>query len=109
MARKERMITRTIKRTTVTMVVFDVNTEQPVEKTITLAGEFKTDEDLTKRLKELYETDTEKVVHFKDKTVVSDLFRMTEQNFLANSELVSKDSETEGGVDEEPEEGYLDE
>ena len=111
MARKERMITRTINKTTCTMVVFNVTTELPEDRTVTLAGDFKTDEDLTKKLKELYETGNEKVVHFKDRETISELYGMTEQTFLDHAELIKKKGETEdteAEPDDEPEEGFLD-
>lgn len=111
MARKERMITRTINKTSCNMTVFDVTTNQPVEREITIAGTFKTDEDLTAKLKDLYETETEKVVYVKDVNVISELYGMTEQTFLDNAEIIHKkgeSEETEADTDEEPEEGYLD-
>ena len=112
MARKERMITRTINKTSCIMVVFDVNTNQPTERETTVAGTFKTDEDLTAKLKDLYETETEKVVHVKDVNVISELYGMTEQTFLDNAEIIHKkgdsEDEPEAVSDEEPEEGFLD-
>lgn len=108
MARKERMITRTINKTSCIMVVFDVTTNQPTEREATIAGTFKTDEDLTAKLKDLYETETEKVVHVKDVNVISELYGMTEQTFLDNAEIIHKKGETEAVSDEEPEEGFLD-
>lgn len=111
MARKERMITRTINKTSCTMTVFDVTTNQPTERIATIAGTFKTDEDLTAKLKELYESETEKIVYVKDVNVISELYGMTEQTFLDNAEIIHKKGEpeeTEADTDEEPEEGYLD-
>lgn len=108
MARKERMITRTINKTSCIMVVFNVSTNLPEERETTIAGTFKSDEDLTAKLKDLYETDTEKVVHVKDVNVISELYGMTEQTFLDNAVIIQKKGETEADNDEEPEEGFLD-
>lgn len=87
MARKP-MVTRTIETTKVTVLCLNIETAEPFNKTVTVARTHKDENKLLKLVKEIAETSTEKVVHIVDKEVISTLYGMTEDKFIANAEIL---------------------
>lgn len=86
------MVTRTLSTVEVKLLCLNVETEKPFEKTVVLART-PDDKKLLRVVKELAETDTEKVVHIIGKVVHKGLYRMTEQKFIENAEFLP-DEET---------------
>lgn len=86
MARKK-LITRTINKTNVSVLCADLTTNKVVPSEFTIAGTLEGDA-LLKKLRDLYETDTYKVVAIQSTNVVSELYGMDEQTFLNNAKLL---------------------
>lgn len=83
--KKEKLITRTFVITQATVMALNIETAEPSTETYEMPGLYKTDEALLKAVKELYDTDTEKVVTITTKTEIEELRGITESAFLANS------------------------
>lgn len=83
--KKEKLITRTFVITQATVMALNIETAEPSTETYEMLGIYKTDEELLKAVKELYDTDTEKVVTITAKTEIEELRGITESAFLANS------------------------
>ena len=80
MARK-RMVTRTIEQTTAQVMTLDVTTAEVQVKSYPIGGRFN-DEELLKKLKKLFETDTLKLVHIESQTCEEVLLGMDEEDFI---------------------------
>lgn len=80
MARK-RMVTRTIEQTTAQVMTLDVTTVEVQVKSYSIGGRFN-DEELLKKLKKLFETDTLKLVHIESQTCEEVLLGMDEEDFI---------------------------
>lgn len=80
MARK-RMVTRTIEQTTAQVMTLDVTTVEVQVKSYHIGGRFN-DEELLKKLKKLFETDTLKLVHIESQTCEEVLLGMDEEDFI---------------------------
>lgn len=82
---KEKLITRTFVITQATVMTLNIETSEPSTETYDMPGLYKTDEALLKAVKELYDTDTEKVVTITSKTEIEELRGITESVFLQYS------------------------
>lgn len=80
MARK-RMVTRTIEQTIAQVMTLDVTKVEVQVKSYTIGGRFN-DEELLKKLKKLFETDTLKLVHIESQTCEEVLLGMDEEDFI---------------------------
>lgn len=98
MARK-RMITRTIKSRTVTVLGIDIETAEPSNKEVTYTPIIDNPAKELAKVKSLVETDTYKVATIVSRTDAEQILGMTEQFFLEHAELV-----TRGKANEEIEE-----
>lgn len=78
---RERMVTRTVSETTVTVMCVNVTTAEMENKVYTL-GQVSNQSDALKALKKLYETDTFKLVAIVSMTVSEQLYGMTEVEFI---------------------------
>lgn len=87
MARK-RVVSRTVKQTTVTCLCVDCTANETMNQTFTLPYIYKDDETIMKKLKKEYETDTVKIVTIIDKAVVNTLMEMTEEDFIKAAHIV---------------------
>lgn len=87
MARK-RMITRTIEQTTAQVMTLDVTTAEVHIRTYPIGGRFN-DEDLLKKLKKLFETDTVKLVHIESQTCEEVLLGMDEEDFIRLAQVLT--------------------
>lgn len=83
--KKEKLITRTFVITQATVMVLNIETAEPSTETYEMLGIYKTDEELLKAVKELYDTDKDKAVAVTAKTEIEELRGITESAFLANS------------------------
>lgn len=78
---RERMVTRTVSETTVTVMCVNVTTAEMENKVYTL-GQVSNQSDALKVLKKLYETDTFKLVAVVSMDVTEQLYGMTEVEFI---------------------------
>lgn len=88
--RRERMITRIVSQTTAEVMCIEVTTAEVNINTYTLGGTY-TDTDLLKKLKEIYETDTYKLVYIESNTHEEILLGMTESQFFKYATVVITD------------------
>lgn len=80
MARK-RMITRTVEQTTANVMTLDVTTAEVKVCTYDIGGQYN-DEELLKKLQQLFQTDTLKLVHVESQTCKEVLLGMEEEDFI---------------------------
>lgn len=80
MARK-RMITRTVEQTTAQVMTLDVTTADVQIRTYDIGG-CHTDEELLKKLQNIFQTDTFKLVHIESQTCKEVLLGMDEEDFI---------------------------
>lgn len=80
MARK-RMVTRTVIQTTAEVMTLDVITAEVQLKSYDIGGQF-TDEELLKKLQNLFQTDTLKLVHIESQECKELLLGMVEEDFI---------------------------
>ena len=78
---RERMVTRTINETTVSIMALDVTTANVSIQDFKLSGTYTADEAL-KACKKRYETDTLKLVHVDHITETEILYGMPEDEFM---------------------------
>lgn len=90
--RRERMITRIVLQTTAEVMCIELTTAEVNINTYTLGGAY-TDTDLLKKLKEIYETDTYKLVYIESNTHEEILLGMTESQFFKYATVVITDKE----------------
>lgn len=83
--KKEKLITRTFVITQATVMALNIETAEPSTETYEMLGIYKTDEELLKAVKELYDTVTEKVVTITSKTEIEELRGISESLFLQHS------------------------
>lgn len=86
MARK-RMVTRTIEQTKAQIMTLDVITSEVQVKEYPIGGRFN-DEELLKKLKKLFETDTLKLVHIESQTCEEVLLGMDEEDFIRLAQVL---------------------
>lgn len=80
MARK-RMVTRTIEQTTADVMTLNVVTAEVLTQSYTIGGRY-SDEDLLKKLQEIFQTDEVKLVHIEKQECTEVLLGMTEEDFI---------------------------
>lgn len=80
MARK-RMVTRTVEQTTAQVMTLDVTTAEVQVRTYGIGGKY-SDEDLLKKLQNLFQTDTLKLVHIEEQICKEVLLGMDEEDFI---------------------------
>ena len=76
------MVTRTLTTTQATAMCLNIETAEPFNKTFTLPRTYPDKEKLLKKVKEIGDTDTEKVVAIVDQTEVETLYGMREEEFV---------------------------
>ena len=89
---RERAVTRTINAIEVSAICMDINTMENTIEVLSLTGEVPTDEQLLKKLRKLYETDTYKVVAIKNIKTTEKLFGMPEVEFLKYAKELDPDT-----------------
>ena len=95
-----RMVTRTINTTVVHALIVNPTTKEVKEDDITIAGTYADAKALDKALSKL-NTEESHIVSVYDTKVVSRLYGMTEQDFVANAKVISKEEAGEGEEAEE--------
>nr|DAI31347.1 MAG TPA: hypothetical protein [Caudoviricetes sp.] len=80
MARK-RMVTRTVEQTTAQVMTLDVTTAEVQVYTYNIGGKY-TNEELLKKLQNLFQTDTLKLVHIESQACNEVLLGMDEEEFI---------------------------
>ena len=80
MARK-RMITRTVMQTTAEVMTLDITTAEVQVLPYDIGGQYN-DEELLKKLQELFNTDTFKLVHIESQSCNEVLLGMYEEDFI---------------------------
>jgi len=78
---RQRMITRTVEQTMCNVMQLNVVTAEVTIKEYTIGGVY-TNEELLKKLKDLYETEEEKLVHIESQKTEELLLGMTEEDFI---------------------------
>lgn len=91
---RERMVTRTISFTEVTVISMNLETVQPMTEVIKIAGVFDNEKVLLKKLKKRYETDLYKIVAITGTTVIEKLYGMTEEDFIEYAKELPPRSQT---------------
>lgn len=79
---RERAVTRTINAIEVTAICMDITTMETSEEVLSLTGDVPNNDQIMKKLRKLYETETYKVVAVKDIATTEKLFGMPEVEFL---------------------------
>ena len=78
---RKRMVTRTVEQTTAQVMTLDVTTADVQVRTYDIGGKY-SDEDLLKKLQNLFQTDTLKLVHIVEQTCKEVLLGMDEEDFI---------------------------
>lgn len=86
MARK-RMVTRTIMQTTAEVMTLDVTTAEVKIQEYDIGGTY-TDEELLKKLQEIFQTNTVKLVHIESQKCKELLLGMDEEVFIRLAEVL---------------------
>lgn len=98
---RERMVTRTISFTEVTVISMNIETVTPNHEVIRIAGVFDNDKTLLKKLKNRYETDLYKIVAITDTKVIEKLYGMSEEDFIEYAkELPPRNGQTTSEIEE---------
>lgn len=82
------MVTRTITNTVFEVMTVDVSTGSVSITNFTLTGEHKADEKAFKCLKKDFETDTVKLVHIESATCNTQLYGMSEHEFIEHAKVL---------------------
>ena len=102
MARKKHFVTRNITTTHVTALTYNNDTNETKQEKFSVPRQYKSNEDLLKILRELFETATIKIATILSSNVVVERYAQEESDFIKNSiKLTNNDEET---LDEESEE-----
>ena len=104
MARKP-MVTRTIKSTKVTALCLDVVQEEPYNETVILPRTYKNDKDLMKAVSEAIDTNEIKAVHIVSTEIETNLYGMTEADFIKYAKVMPdrKTNETDNTTETDTE------
>ena len=106
MARKP-MVTRSFEVTKVNVMMCNTITAEVHNKEFEVPRTYKDNEKLLKVVKEMIETDSDKVVTIVDKSIATKLFGMSEADFLKNA--IELDPETRKVLETEDEDEDEDE
>lgn len=87
-------ITRTVNATTYKVLVYKRETKHTAEEYFTLPGKDIDDENALKILSKKYNGQTLRIIDIIDKTVISQLRKMSMDFFIANSEIVTAEEST---------------
>jgi predicted transcriptional regulator YheO len=82
------MVTRTMETTKVNVLCLNVETAEPFNKDIVLAGTFKDAKALKKAVEKAVDNDTEKSVHVVYSETVQTLYGMTEDEFIQHARVL---------------------
>ena len=88
-------VTRTMKSTIATIMTVNVTEGKTENIEYTLPRTYKTNADVLKTAKELFETDTVKLVHVLDTRTEEKLYGMSEADFMAYAHVIDKTAKTD--------------
>ena len=88
--RKNNLVTRTITTTRYEVMTLNVETAEVARVEFTLIGKVLPTEKALKALKADFETETVKVVHVENSVETSDLYGMTEKDFITHAEILKE-------------------
>ena len=86
------MVTRTIQTTTAQVVYVDINNEITDTMVVTVPRTYKDEKTLMKAISAVVDGDGIKAVHVKSTTVNETLYGMSEADFIAHAQPISKNS-----------------
>lgn len=86
----KRLVTRTIKGTKCVLLCVDIHTAEPCNRTVTIGAVYKDKKKLLNKCREMIETDELKVVHIVEETEVEEIRAMSEEFFIAHSEVITR-------------------
>ena len=99
---RERMVTRTISFTEVTVITMNIETVTPQHEVIRIAGVSDNEKVLLNKLKNRYETDLYKIVAITDTKVIEKLYGMSEEEFIEYAkELPPRNCQTMSELEED--------
>lgn len=78
---RKRMVTRTVMQTTAEVMTLDITTAEVQVQSYNIGGQY-TDEELLKKLQNLFQTDTLKLVHIESQDCKELLLGMDEEDFI---------------------------
>ncbi len=90
MARKAKMVTRTVKAKEVTVLCLNTVTAEPFNDTVTIFGNYKTEDKLMKAVSARLDTDEVKAVKIVAVNDINTLYGMTEDTFIANAHPITR-------------------
>ena len=108
MARKKHLITRNITTTVATVIAHDLETEETKNVQLAVSRTYNKDNELLKAVREKYESDTFKIACVVDAFVTVEKYGMSEDDFIAKAEIITKKSK-DSEYDEEYEEADVEE
>lgn len=85
---RERMVTRTVLSTKVTVLCLNTETAEPFNETVILSGTFKDNKAILKAAKKLLETEVVSVAKVVDVIIEEALYGMTEQEFIQSAKIL---------------------
>lgn len=78
---RKRMVTRTVMQTTAEVMTLDITTAEVQVQSYDIGGQY-TDEELLKKLQNLFQSDTLKLVHIESQDCKELLLGMDEEDFI---------------------------
>lgn len=95
--RKEKMVTRTVTKTNCEIMCMDIINAQVIVKDFTIGGKFDTENELLKTCKNLFDTDTFKLVKVTDFSEEEVLLGMPESKFIELADVLPPRKDYKGG------------
>ena len=98
--KKEKMITRTVTKTTCEIMCMDIENAQVIVKDFTIGGKFDSENELLKTCQNLFDTDTFKLVKVSEYSEEEVLLGMPESKFIELAEVLPprKDYKVGGNI-----------
>lgn len=87
------MVTRTLTSTKASILLVNVGEDSTYVEEVIVPRTYKSEEKLLKVIRELRETDNEKVVAVKSSETISNLYGMTEDTFMEHAEIIPNKKE----------------
>lgn len=84
---RKRMVTRTVMQTTAEVMTLDVTTAEVQVQPYDIGGQY-TDEELLKKLQNLFQTDSFKLVHIESQECKELLLGMDEEDFIRHAKVL---------------------
>ena len=95
--KKEKMITRTVTKTTCEIMCMDIENAQVIVKDFTIGGKFDSENELLKECQKLFDTDTFKLVKVSEYSEEEVLLGMPESKFIELADVLPPRKDYKGG------------